>query len=147
MINKTIITKNKNETQKLGKDLAKEIKKGVVLALYGELGSGKTTFVQGFAKGLRIKNRIISPTFIILRKYKLKKRNFFHIDLYRIQTGDDINSLGIEEIFTNKENIIAIEWAEKLEKLLPCKRIDIFFKDLGGNKRKITIKKIDFENE
>jgi len=112
-------------------------------SLYGDLGRGKTTFVQGFAKGLGINTRIISPTFIILRSYKLKKNNFFHIDLYKIQDEDEIKGLGIEEFLNNKKDIIAIEWAEKLGKFLPKKRIDVFFEDKGGDKRKISIKEKD----
>ncbi|PIY93800.1 MAG: tRNA (adenosine(37)-N6)-threonylcarbamoyltransferase complex ATPase subunit type 1 TsaE, partial [Candidatus Levybacteria bacterium CG_4_10_14_0_8_um_filter_35_23] len=70
--NNKFITKNFEETQKLGEELAGEIKDGAVVALYGDLGSGKTTFVQGFAKGLGINKRLISPTYIILRTYKIK---------------------------------------------------------------------------
>ncbi|PIP74851.1 MAG: tRNA (adenosine(37)-N6)-threonylcarbamoyltransferase complex ATPase subunit type 1 TsaE [Candidatus Levybacteria bacterium CG_4_9_14_3_um_filter_35_16] len=148
------ITKSYKETRKLGEKLAEEIKKGTVVALYGDLGSGKTTFVQGFAKGLKIKKRLISPTFIILRTYKIRLKtknlklktsvqevkNFYHVDLYRIQNGEDIREIGLDEIIENGNDIVAIEWAEKLGYLLPKKRIDIYFKSQDDT-REITINK------
>ena len=149
---KVVITSNTKETQKIGEKFAKRFhllkivtstkgKKALVIALYGELGSGKTTFVQGLAHGLGIKRRIISPTFIIMRKYKTKLPiysssehqrvekflenssrqartiDFYHIDLYRIDSIKDIKGLGIEEIINDSQNIVAIEWAEKMGKL------------------------------
>lgn len=143
MTNKTFITYSSKETQKLGENLAKQIKGKAIIALYGDLGGGKTTFIQGFARGFGIKARIISPTFIIIRSYKLKKNNFFHIDLYRIQSKNDIKGLGIEELLNSKKDIIVIEWAEKLEEFLPKKRIDILFEDKGEDKREISIRKKD----
>lgn len=137
-INKTFITNNFEETQKLGKDFAKILEKGDVVALYGDLGSGKTTFVQGLAKGLGIKQRIISPTFVIVRSYKSEVISFYHIDLYRAESERDIEGLGIEEIINNKNNIVVIEWAEKLRNYLPKKRIDINFSYKDENKRNIN---------
>ncbi|MCL4437452.1 tRNA (adenosine(37)-N6)-threonylcarbamoyltransferase complex ATPase subunit type 1 TsaE, partial [Patescibacteria group bacterium] len=109
------------------------------------LGSGKTTFIQGLAKGLGIKNNIISPTFILIRTYDLKSRisKFYHIDLYRIDGEKEIDGLGIEELINNPSNIIAIEWAEKIKNILPKKRIDIYFKESSENERQITIERID----
>src|SRR3989344_3335881 len=110
-VGKVFITKNFKETQKLGCDFAKVLKKEDIVCLYGDLGSGKTTFVQGLAEGLGIKSRIISPTFIIMRSHELKNGMFYHIDLYRIGSERDLEGLGIEEIINNKSNIVAIEWA------------------------------------
>jgi len=93
--------------------------------LHGELGAGKTTFVQGFVKGLGITERIISPTFIIMRRYGYDKKFLYHIDLYRIETLHDIEGLGIQELFDDTSNpFILIEWPEKLEKL-PKKYWDV----------------------
>lgn len=138
-MDKVTITKSSKETQKLGQDLAKS-KNIRFLALFGNLGSGKTTFAQGFAKGLGIGERIISPSFIIVRKYELENRNFYHIDLYRIENQNDIRGLGLEEIFNDPQNIVVIEWAEKMKDLLPKKRIEIYFDYLKENQRKITFK-------
>lgn len=138
------ITKTSDETQKLGRDFAKNIKAGDIIALHGELGSGKTTFTQGLAKGLGIKHRIISPTFIIVRTHTVNKGQIFsHIDLYRIGTEEDLEELGIKEILENLANIIVIEWSEKLGSLLPRKRWDVRFEYVDENKRKITIEKYE----
>lgn len=147
-INKAFITNSFGETQKLGCDFAKVLKKGDVVCLYGDLGSGKTTFVQGLAEGLGIKKRIISPTFIIVRNYRIKNHesrimNFYHVDLYRVESEKDIEGLGIEEIIDNKNNIVVVEWAEKLKKYLPQKRIDIKFFYEKGNVRKIMFRSLN----
>ncbi len=141
------ITNNSEETKKLGRDFAKSLRAGDVVCLYGDLGSGKTTLVQGLAKGLGIKKRIISPTFIIIRNYRFKHcdlgfKNFYHIDLYRIESKGEIESLGLEEIINNKNNIVVIEWAEKMGKSLPKKRIDIFLEHLSDDKRRIAVEEI-----
>lgn len=153
---KIYITKSFKETKKLGLNFAKTLEKGDVVCLYGDLGSGKTTFVQGVAEGLGIKRRIISPTFIIVRCYELQaphfafasrgKQNskfkslerFYHVDLYRIESERDIEGLGIEEIINNKNNIIAIEWAQNLKSFLHGKRIDVRFSYEKDKVRKIT---------
>ncbi len=144
------ITNSYGETQKLGEDFAKKLQGGDVIALYGELGSGKTTFAQGLARGLGIKQRIISPTFVIVREYKLKTQKskvkttiknsklFYHVDLYRIESSKEIEGLGLQEIISGRQNIVAIEWAEKIKELLPKERIDIYFEYIDEQKRRIT---------
>ena len=134
-INETFITKNSKQTKKLGFNFAKGLKKGQVICLYGDLGSGKTTFTQGLAEGLGIKEKIISPTFIIIRTYPSK--NFYHVDLYRVE-NDGMQGLGLEEILGDTSNISVIEWAEKLKDLLPEKRIDIKFFYKDENTREVT---------
>lgn len=133
-----MITDNYQKTQSLGEEFAKKLTGGEVVALHGNLGGGKTTFTQGIAKGLGIKKRIISPTFVIVRTYKIGFKNFYHIDLYRVQSKNDIEGLGIEEILGNPENIVVIEWAERLGNLLPKQRIDVYFEYIDAEKRKIT---------
>lgn len=142
-INKVFITSSFIKTQKLGRDFAKVLRKGDVVCLYGNLGSGKTTFVQGLAEGLGVKNKIISPTFIIVRNYRIKNHesrimNFYHIDLYRVEDEINLEILGLEEILNDPRNIITIEWAEKLKSLMPKKRIDVKFLDAKEKVRKIT---------
>jgi tRNA threonylcarbamoyladenosine biosynthesis protein TsaE len=128
--------------EKIGCDLAFNKLKLRILCLYGELGSGKTTFIQGLACGLGIKKRIVSPTFVFMKRYAIRGTQdiFYHIDLYRIEKFEDTRSLGLEEIFADPNGIIAIEWAEKITKILPKKRMDIQFNYLNYNKRKVTIK-------
>jgi tRNA threonylcarbamoyladenosine biosynthesis protein TsaE len=140
----TIITSSFEETQKSGFDFAKKVEAVSVLALHGDLGSGKTTFIQGLAKGLGINKKIISPTFIIMRTYELPvisryKRHFYHLDLYRINNEKDVKELGLMELINDTSNLLAIEWPEKIFKILPEKRLDLHFEYIGENKRKIRI--------
>lgn len=143
------ITNTTNQTKKIGELLAKEIllggarKESLVLSLNGYLGGGKTTFVQGFAKGLGIKEKILSPTFVILKRFKLINKNynnFYHIDCYRIQNSKEILSLNIKEILKDSKNIVAIEWAERIKNILPKDSITLHFEVIEKNKRKLTLK-------
>jgi len=135
------------QTQKFGTILAKEIlkipaeKKAVVIGLEGDLGGGKTTFIQGFAQGLGIKERILSPTFVILKRFKIPKQKnmFYHIDCYRIEKPEELLSLGLKEVISNSQNIIAIEWVKKVRKVLPKETILIKFKFIDKNKRRISL--------
>lgn len=136
MNNIEIITENAKETQRVGEILAQEIKKGqkaLIIGLEGELGSGKTTFIQGLAKGLKIKERITSPTFVIMKKIGW----FYHIDCYRVKSKDLLD-LGFREIIS-QPNLVVIEWAEKIKKILPKNTFWIKFEYLDKNKRKMII--------
>lgn len=148
-----MITSSREKTIELGEKIAHELKSKRILALYGDLGSGKTTFVQGLAKGLGIKKRIISPTFVISRQYKIpthlgggeattstpaRCNAFYHIDLYRIENKRDLEGLGLEEIINDLQNIVVIEWAEKIKHLLSERRIDIYFEYIDENRRRIS---------
>jgi len=153
-----IITQSAEETAKLGEELADSLefralslelregekRKATVICLYGELGSGKTTFAQGFAKGLGIPSRLLSPTFIIVRRYEVPQtENFlYHLDLYRVSGGQDLAGLGVAEILADSGSYVLIEWAEKLTKNLPEKRIDIWFTVRENGKHHIKIRGI-----
>ena len=129
------VTKSPAQTQQLGKSLAKKLK-GRTIALYGELGSGKTHFVQGLATGLGIKKRVLSPTFIFIRPYPQER--FYHVDLYRLENEKEASGLGLEEILTEPKVTIAIEWAERIEKLL-TDAVTLKFKKVSENTRQITL--------
>ena len=136
-------TFSKFQTQKVAQNLAKNLKGGDVIALYGDLGAGKTVFAQGLAKGLGIKRRIISPTFVFMRSYPFNRSHqpltFYHIDLYRGEDINDFRALGLEEIFS--QDIIAVlEWADKIVGILPKKRIDVFIEVIDEKTRRIKIK-------
>jgi len=139
----THTTKSEKETQKLGQDLAKEVlnlpkqKHAIVLCLQGNLGGGKTTFMQGFAQGLGVKEKILSPTFVIMKKFG----NFYHIDCYRLNSEEDVLELGLKEIINNPQNIVAIEWPEKIQNILPKQTIKLNFKFVDEQTREITIEK------
>jgi len=137
-----ILTKSQQETSRIAKLLAQEIKrkpltnkKALIIGLEGELGSGKTTFIKAVAKGLGIKRRLTSPSFVLMKKY----RNFYHIDCYRIKNYKDILALDFQEIVSNPQNIILIEWAERIRKILPKDAIRIRFKILSERQRRVII--------
>ncbi|MCX6718202.1 MAG: tRNA (adenosine(37)-N6)-threonylcarbamoyltransferase complex ATPase subunit type 1 TsaE [Candidatus Staskawiczbacteria bacterium] len=146
-MDKKYITKNYKQTQKLGEKLAREVlalrqtqgknNSSVVFGLQGNLGGGKTTFLQGFAKGLGIKEKILSPTFVVMKHFK----NFYHIDCYRLKNEKDILELDFKEIISNPKNIVAIEWPERIKKVLPKNTILINFRFIDKNKREIIFKK------
>lgn len=132
------------ETQKIAADLARKImktKRGAVIALEGELGAGKTTFIQGFARSLGIKEKIKSPTFVLMKKYKiLDGINLYHIDCYRVRDYKDLKIIELKEIFKASHNIILIEWAERVREILPKKHLTVHIDHISENVRKITIK-------
>ena len=147
-----IVTKSAGQTQKVGKDLADTLLKkrgegkSQIVCLYGDLGSGKTTFVQGFAKRLGISGRLLSPTFIIVRRYEYNDHAYFyHMDCYRIESQKALEGLGIVELFQDPHALFCIEWAERLGVLLPKERTDVIFENIGGEKRRIRIKEVKSE--
>lgn len=135
-IMRKFITENVDQTIKLAQKLAGFLKKGNVLGLIGELGSGKTTFVKGIAKGLRIKeDNVVSPSFVLIREYQ-GSLPLYHFDLYRLNYLEEVELLGYEDYFYG-EGITCVEWAEKIENLLPTEYLKIKFDILGSNKRNI----------
>ena len=123
-----ITTRSAAETKKIASKLAKEIAAHAsdharVIALSGNLGAGKTTFVQGFARSLGVRERIQSPTFVLMKIYSLKRRknikHLVHIDAYRIESLSEIEHLGLRELFDDKDAVILIEWADRIKKILP----------------------------
>lgn len=139
------LTKNAEQTQSFAENFAKKLHGGDVVLLYGNLGAGKTTFVQGLAKGLGMTHRIISPTFIIVRTYEVEAKNkktnikkFYHVDLYRLGSEKEIEDIGLVELMQNRENVVVIEWPERLGSLLPKHAWQLYFKTKGENEREIT---------
>lgn len=125
----TYQTFSSKETKRLGYDIARSLAKGVkakngatVLALQGNLGSGKTTFVQGFLKGLGSKKRVASPTFVLMRRHALlgkKFANVFHIDAYRLKKPEHLAALTLDVILNGPRNVVLIEWPEQAKRFLP----------------------------
>ena len=137
---RTVITHSPEETRRLAADLLRELKPGAVLALHGELGAGKTCFVQGLAAALGVHQPVSSPTFTLIHEYP-SKLPLYHADLYRIRDADDAIGLGLEEYFGG-DGITVIEWAERATELLPPETWHLTFevgKDL--TERIITIQK------
>ena len=136
------ISKNAEETIKFGEKIAKILKKGDILCLQGELGSGKTTFVRGLAKGLHIKQDAVhSPTFTLMNVYQGKKETpLFHFDLYRVEKIEQIISLDYED-FLYGDGISVVEWSEKLGMLMPKKYWAVHFSHKSENQRQIILRK------
>jgi len=150
MVNlKKHLTNSPVQTKGIGRGLAQKVlrkklsKKAQVLALKGDLGSGKTTFLQGFARGLGVREKILSPTFVILKKFRVKNSKFkffYHIDCYRILKPKEISDLGFKEIISDPGNIVAVEWAERVKKILPKNSLVLKFEFIDKSKRKIEVK-------
>jgi len=147
-----IISHNPEETMNVAVELAKKLKGGEVLALYGDLGSGKTTFTKGLAEALKVEETITSPTFVILKIYDIilrpklhfqgvsgGVRKLVHIDAYRVETLEDIKSVGIEDYLNREDVVMVIEWPEKIQEILPEDVIKISFKNIDGKVREISI--------
>jgi len=142
------LTRDASQTKTAAKILAKEVLKtglgntAMVIGLVGDLGGGKTTFVQGFAEGLGIKEKVLSPTFIIMRKSQIPRsrfKNFYHIDCYRLYKAKEISELGFKKIIADPRNIVAVEWADKIKSLLPKNHLSIRFDFIDKNIRRIRL--------
>jgi len=148
------------ETKKLAREIAQTLKAGDVLALYGNLGTGKTTFTSFLVEALGIKAKVQSPSFVLARVYERQSNmeeqvsptpektgkpiqgidKVNHLDLYRLQSSEEIADLGLEEYFNQPNSLTIIEWPEIAESLLPQHTKRIVFEDLGENSRKIFFK-------
>lgn len=148
------LTSSAKETQQIAKKFAREMSKysqrskgALVVGLTGNLGSGKTTFVQGFAHALGVREKVLSPTFVIIKKYKinskLKIRNLkfqymYHIDCYRIEHEEDMVRLDWGIIVSDPQNLVFIEWPERVKKILPNDTLYISFEAINEHKRKVS---------
>lgn len=142
-----MITKNLKETEDLAKEFAVDLlgngvtkSNAFIVAMHGDLGAGKTTFVKAVAKEFGVENTVTSPTFVIEKIYKLENQayeNLIHIDAYRLKSGEELKALGWEEVSKNPKNIIFIEWPSNVEEVLPEDKQEISFKFIDENTREI----------
>ena len=147
----SFLSKSTGQTKNFAKNLAKTLKAGDCLAIYGPLGAGKTTFIQGLAAGLSFSGRVFSPTFVFVRPYKvsdqgtgnreqrLEIKTIYHIDLYRVEKPIDLKTVGISEFLADKQAISVIEWPEKIEKALPERTIRVKIEPVSKNRREIKV--------
>jgi len=146
-----MISKNIAETEKIAKIflekiLEKENKKNgaTVVCLSGDLGAGKTAFTQAVGKHLGIKNKITSPTFVIMKKYPIGKTSgvkfLFHLDAYRLKNEKELLHLGWEEIIGNKEHLVFIEWPENVRKIIPANARFVYISHKENGQRILELK-------
>lgn len=144
---KQIIFKTEKDTKKFAIELSKKLKGGEIIALEGDLGAGKTTLTQYLAKNLGIKERVTSPTFVLMKIYEIKKfkfkiNNLIHVDCYRLDDPQELFYLGIEEYLNNKESIVIIEWADKIKKYIKAFENVIWLKiEIKNNLRYLNVLK------
>ena len=136
------ITTNSKETQDIAVDLVDQLTTGTTICLVGDLASGKTTFTQGLGLALQVP-RVVSPTYMIMREYNVIKhpviKKLFHLDLYRLSSPEDIKAFDLGEIWSDPQNLVVIEWPEKILHLLPKDYYLINFKQTGHDQREIKI--------
>jgi tRNA threonylcarbamoyladenosine biosynthesis protein TsaE len=136
-----LTVKSVAETRKFAKSIMRDIIVGSVVGLFGQLGSGKTTFVQGMAETIGVDQAVGSPTFKLISEYQTNSINLYHIDCYRLTNADDFLQIGGEEYLYPKDGITVIEWADIISSILPEGTLSITFNRISGkeNHRTITI--------
>lgn len=138
-MNYKYISRSDSETQSIGSELAKYLKKGDTVLLFGDLGYGKTTFTKGVAHGLGIKARVTSPTFTIIKNYD----GLTHIDLYRVENKKQLDEIGLSDVLLNSNVIKILEWPENLYGSLPGKRWEVTIRLDTDNTRVFNINKYE----
>ena len=133
----TIISKSEAETEAAGERFAKTLPDGAVVALYGDLGAGKTAFVRGMARGLGIDARVSSPTFTIVNEY-LGARELYHFDMYRLGSSDELFDIGWED-YLSRGGVCAVEWSENVADAFEGDEICVRIEKCGDTERIITI--------
>lgn len=137
-----MISRNLEDTAKFAHKIGQQVVNGGLICLYGDLGSGKTTFTKALMEQYGIHNfSVKSPTYTYIREYSGKKQKIYHMDLYRLDDADALLIEEISEIMENKNNLVVIEWADKIDQYLPAQRFNVHFEYLSPNSRKINISK------
>lgn len=134
-----IITHNDAETENVGERLAEVLRPADVIAFYGDLGAGKTTFVRGLARAMGASERVSSPTFVLMHIYE-GRIPIYHFDAYRLENSEELLNIGAEE-YIGTDGVACIEWSERTEELLPkdCLRLKIYYRtDLGPTGRELV---------
>jgi tRNA threonylcarbamoyladenosine biosynthesis protein TsaE len=134
-----ITTHSTPETQQLGQNIGRLIKQPTTLALIGDLGGGKTAFVQGLARGLDVPGDyyVTSPTFTLINEYP-GRLPLFHIDLYRLKTVEDLEDIGLDDLLYGR-GVLAVEWADKLARHTLADQLSLRFEIIDDNCRKISL--------
>ena len=135
------ITYSADETIGLGRELASKLKDLRMVILHGDLGAGKTTRVKGIAEGLNAaaEDDVTSPTFTLIHEYRGPDVTLYHVDLYRIDTQRELDTLGLDELFTEEGNLVLIEWGEKFPRFTRERDVEIILEQVGEDERRIRI--------
>ena len=133
----TILTKSEAETEAAGERFARTLPDGAVVALYGDLGAGKTAFVRGMARGMGIDARVSSPTFTIVNEY-LGARELYHFDMYRLGSSEELFDIGWED-YLRRGGVCAVEWSENVSDAFEGDEIVVRIEKSGDSERTITI--------
>src|SRR6516162_5682109 len=135
------ITHSAEETIALGSELAPKLREMRMVILHGDLGAGKTTLVKGIAEGLKAASQddVTSPTFTLIHEYRGPEVTLYHVDLYRIDTQRELETLGLDELFAEKSNLVLIEWGEKFPRLVAECDAEIRIERAGENGRKLIL--------
>ena len=131
------ITNSERETEELGRRFAEKLPDGTVVAMYGDLGAGKTAFVRGMARGMGIDARVSSPTFTIVNEY-LGTRDLYHFDMYRLGSSEELFDIGWED-YLSRGGVCAVEWSENVEDAFEGDQICVRIEKTGDGERVITI--------
>lgn len=137
------ITHSAEETMALGRKLAPALKHARMVILRGDLGTGKTTLVKGIADGLEAASHedVTSPTFTLIHEYRGPDINLYHVDLYRIDTPRELDTLGLDELFAEEGNLVLLEWGEKFQRFEKERDVEISIERRGDQERKFSVKK------
>lgn len=134
----TFISSSEKETEALGARLARSLpEEGAVIAMYGELGAGKTAFIRGLGAGLQVKGAVVSPTFTIVNELQ-GERELFHFDMYRLGSADELFDIGWED-YLSRGGVCAVEWSENVEDAFDGSEIRVSIRKTGESSREITI--------
>ena len=139
MLVKTIETQTVEQTRRLACDLVKKLKRPAVVALSGQLGAGKTQFIKGLGEGLGLDpQKICSATFVLIAEYG-EDRQLVHIDAYRFDKPEELENIGWYELLDQPQTVIAIEWADKVQDILPPEHLNVQIEILDDHRRQITL--------
>ncbi len=137
---KIVITESPEETMEVAMDLGRRLREGEVVALVGELGTGKTTFVKGLARSFFIPEEVLSPSFLLARTYR-GKRVLHHLDLYRVRSVEELWEVGLTALLPPEEGVTAVEWADRFPAVIPKDAVWVILEHVGGDRRKITLRR------
>jgi tRNA threonylcarbamoyladenosine biosynthesis protein TsaE len=136
-------TRSAEETMALGRKLAPTLKSARMVVLRGDLGAGKTTLVKGIAEGLNAASQddVTSPTFTLMHEYRGPEMNLFHVDLYRVDTPRELDTLGLDELFAEEGNLVLLEWGEKFPRFEKECDVEIWLERVTDQERRIVVKR------